>query len=77
MIVQNRRNRHTFDTYVFTIDLVPLVFEKIYFLGHKFEYKWKNTKMHKHKSVKQILYQRRREAHLNNLLGQNTTEDAI
>jgi len=34
IIVQNRRNKQTFDTYAFTINLVPLVFEKICFAGH-------------------------------------------
>jgi hypothetical protein len=38
IIVKNRRIRHAFDTYAFTIDLVPFVFEKICFAGHKFEY---------------------------------------
>ena len=39
IIIQNRRNKHTFDTYAFTIDLVPLVFEKTCFAGHTFEFK--------------------------------------
>jgi hypothetical protein len=65
IIVQNRRNRHAFDTYVFTIDLVLLVFEKTCFVGHIFEYKWKTyqkvqTEGVKQKYVKEI----NKEAHL-------------
>ena len=41
IIVQNRRNKQYFDTYAFTIDIVPLVLEKTCFAGHTFEYKWK------------------------------------
>ena len=44
IIVQNRRNKQSFDTYAFTIDLVPLVLEKSCFAGHIFEYKWKTYK---------------------------------
>jgi hypothetical protein len=39
--VQSTRNKHTFDTYAFTIDLVPLVLKKTCFAGHIFKYKWK------------------------------------
>ena len=39
--VQNRRNKQSFGTYAFTIDLVPLILEKTCFAGHTFEYKWK------------------------------------
>ena len=42
--VQNRRNKQSFDTYAFTIDLVPLVLEKTCFVGQIFEYKWKISK---------------------------------
>jgi hypothetical protein len=42
IIIQNGRNKQTFDTYAFTIDLVPLVLEEICFAAHTFEYKWKN-----------------------------------
>ena len=45
--VQNRRNKQSFDTYVFTIDLVPLVLEKSCFAGQVFEYKWKISKRRK------------------------------
>ena len=41
IIVQNRRKKQYFDTYAFTIDIVPLVLEKTCFAGHTFEYKWK------------------------------------
>ena len=41
---QNRRIKQTFDTYAYTIDLVPLVLEKTCFVGHTFEYKWKINK---------------------------------
>jgi hypothetical protein len=34
IIVQNKRNRHAFDIYAFTIDLVPLVLEKSCSAGH-------------------------------------------
>ena len=44
IIIQNRRNKHTFDTYACTIDLVPLVLEKTCFACHTFEYKWKINK---------------------------------
>ena len=47
IIVQNRRNKHTFDTYACTIDLVPLVLEKTCFVGQIFEYKWKLSKRRK------------------------------
>ena len=39
--IQNGRNKQTFDTYAFNIDIVPLVLEEICFAGHTFEYKWK------------------------------------
>jgi hypothetical protein len=45
IIVQNRRNKHTFNTYAFTIDLFPLVFEKTCFAGHIFGIKWKTNKI--------------------------------
>ena len=41
IIIQNTRNKQSFDTYAFTIDIVPLVLEKTCFAGHTFEYKWK------------------------------------
>jgi len=44
IIVQNRRNKQTYDTNAFTFDLVPLVLEKTCFAGHIFEYKWKINK---------------------------------
>ena len=31
--IQNRRNKQTFDTYAFTIDIVPLVLEDSCFVG--------------------------------------------
>ena len=49
--IQNRRNKQTFDTYAFTIDLVPLVLEEVCFVGHTFKYKWKtkqNAQSRKH-----------------------------
>ena len=59
IIIQNKRNKPTFDTYAFTIDIVPLVLEKTCLAGHIFEYKWKiNKTMSKyaiHQSVKQII----------------------
>jgi hypothetical protein len=41
IIVQNKRNKHNFDIYAYTIDLVSLILEKTCFVGHTFEYKWK------------------------------------
>jgi hypothetical protein len=42
--VQNERNKQTYDIYAYTIDLVPLILEKICFARHTFEYKWKTKK---------------------------------
>ena len=42
--VQNRRIKQTFDTYAYTIDIVPLVLEKTCFSGIIFKYKWKINK---------------------------------
>ena len=53
IIIQNRRNKQTFDTYAFTIDTVPLVLEKTWFAGHTFKYKWKINK------TKQIVQKRK------------------
>ena len=44
IIIQNKRNKQSFDTYAFTIDIVPLVLEKTCFAGHTFKYKWKINK---------------------------------
>jgi hypothetical protein len=44
IIIQNKRNKHAFDTYAYTTDLVPLVLEKSCFAGYIFEYKWKINK---------------------------------
>jgi hypothetical protein len=79
IIVQNRRNKHTFDTYAFTIDLVPLVFEKTCFAGHKFEYKWKTYQKAQTKDVKQkCANERNKESPpLCNLLEQNTTMGGV
>ena len=44
IIIQNGRNKNTFDTYAFTIDIVPPILEKTCFAGHTFEYKWKINK---------------------------------
>ena len=41
IIVQNRRNKHTFDTYAFTINIVPLVLQDYYFIGLILEYSGK------------------------------------
>ena len=51
IIVQNRRNKQSFDIYAFTIDIVPLVLEKTCFAGHTFKYKWKTNKMRNPESV--------------------------
>ena len=37
--VQNRKNKQSFDTYTFTIDIVSLVLEKTCFAGVILEYK--------------------------------------
>jgi hypothetical protein len=39
--IQNRRNKQTYNTYAFIIDIVPYVLEQSCFAGHIFEYKWK------------------------------------
>jgi hypothetical protein len=39
--VQNGRNKQSFDTYAFTIDIVPLVLQDYYFAGFIFKYKSK------------------------------------
>ena len=43
--IQNGRNKQPFDTYAFTINIVPLVLEKTCFVGQEFEYKWKINEM--------------------------------
>ena len=58
IIIQNRRNKQSFDTYAFTIDIVPLVLKKTYFAGHTFEYKWKINK------TKQKAQRRKRKAEM-------------
>jgi hypothetical protein len=78
IIVQNRRNRHAFDTYTSTIDLVPLIFEKTCFAGHIFENKWKayqkaQTEGVKQKCAKEI----NKEAHLRAKPVQNTTIEEV
>ena len=55
--VQNRRNKQSFDTYTFTIGIIPLVLEKTCFAGHTFEYKWK---------TKQKAQNRKRKAEMSN-----------
>ena len=40
-LIQNRRNKQSFDTCAFIIDLVPIVFEKICFADHKSGNRWK------------------------------------
>ena len=52
IIVQNRRNKQSFDTYAFTIDLVPLVLEKTCFAGHILKYKWKTKQKAQTESIK-------------------------
>ena len=52
IIIQNRRNKQSFDIYAFTIDIVPLVLEKTCFVGYTFKYKWKN-KQNQAKGAKQ------------------------
>ena len=42
--IQNERKKQTFETYVFTFDIVPLVLEETCFVGHTFKYKWKTKK---------------------------------
>ena len=58
IIIQNRRNKQSFDTYAFTIDIVPLVLEKTCFVGHIVEYKWKISK------TKQKVQSRKRNAEM-------------
>jgi hypothetical protein len=70
IVIQNKRNRHVFDTYAFNIDLGPLVLEKSCFLGHIFKCKWKTYRKAQIEGVKQKCAKKiRREAHLHNLPG--------
>jgi hypothetical protein len=46
IIVQNRRNKHTFDTYAFTINIVPLVLQDYYFARLILEYNGIIVKIH-------------------------------
>jgi hypothetical protein len=75
IIIQNERNKYTFDTCACTIDQVSLVLEKTCFAGHIFEYKWKTYQkaQTKLKCTKEI----RREAHQHNLPGQSTTVGGV
>ena len=57
-IIQNRRNKQSFDTYAFTIDKVLLALKKACFAGHTFEYKWKINK------AKQKAQSRKRNAEM-------------
>ena len=60
------------------IDLVPLVFKKTCYVGHIFEYKWKTYQKAQTEGVKQKCAKEiRREAHLHDLPGQNTTADRV
>jgi hypothetical protein len=71
--VQNRRNEYTFDTYAFTINLVPLVLDK-----HVLQDKYSNTsgkptKRRNSKSIKQKCAKEiNREAHLHDKSGPST-----
>ena len=47
--VQNGRNKQSFDTYAFTIDIVPLVLQDYYFVGLISEYSGKWSKCAKEK----------------------------
>ena len=50
--VQNRRNKQIYDTYAFTIDIVPLVLQDFYFAGLILEYNGIIVKMRNLESVK-------------------------
>ena len=39
--IQNTRNKQSFNTHAYTIDIVPLVLQNYYFAELIFEYKWK------------------------------------
>jgi hypothetical protein len=43
--IQNRRNKQTYDTYAFSIDIVPLVLQDYYFVGLILEYSGTIVKM--------------------------------
>jgi hypothetical protein len=87
--IQNRINKQTFDTYAYTIDLVPLVLEEICFAGHTFEYKWKTKpkaqsrkqhqqqqQQHKAESIMQKCAKKiHGEAHLHATFGPSTNVD--
>ena len=49
--IQNRRNKQTFDTYQYNIDIVPLVLQDYYFVGLIFEYKWKTKQKAQHRKA--------------------------
>ena len=55
--IQNRRNKQTYNTYAFIIDIVSLVLEESCFAEQIFEYKWK---------TRQKVQLRKRKAELRN-----------
>ena len=60
IIIQNRRNKHTFDTCIYFWPSSTYIWENM-FVGHIHEYKWKMIKMCNPESVMQILYQRTKQ----------------
>jgi hypothetical protein len=55
------RNKQTYSTYAFNIDIVPLVLEESCFAGHIFEFKWKTRQKTKLRKRKVDLAQRNQE----------------
>ena len=72
--IQNKGNKQTFDTYAYTIDLVPLVLEETCFAGLYLN-KRRNQAKHKADSCSQLL-KSGAKAHLRALSGPSTTEGA-
>ena len=77
IIIQNRRNKHTFDTYAYTIDLVPLVLEETCLIGPHLNTSGKPSKRRNSKGVKQkCAKEMNEEAHLHAKTGMGTIEEA-
>ena len=76
--VQNRRNKQSFDTYAFIIDIVPFVLEKTCFTEHTFEYKWKIIKRRNQAKRKaDPMPRNEKTSHPTNKFGPNPTMAAL
>jgi hypothetical protein len=75
--IQNRRNKHTFDTYAFTIDIFPHVLEIQYFVGliHEIHGNMiKKAQLGKHKA--NLAQRNQAKAHPITKYGSSTTKGA-